>query len=222
MQQFFRKWWHTGPHSLGCSIDDHSLTLVEWGAVGPAPAGAQRWVQEAWAPGKVRDQGIWHDPAQLGAAVQALWQRAGMRCRRLDLGLPADRVVQQTWRLEAGLPDKDIRAQVNWRASQALALAWDEVAFDYRLESETQSESDLATQAPVADSMHAIQVKWLACPMAVVQAARQMSHSAGLHLRFLGVEPAHTPLVDALRGGDPALLPQWHGACDIARQGAMA
>jgi Tfp pilus assembly PilM family ATPase len=133
-------------------------------------------------------------------------------------------MVQQTLQLEAGLPDKDIRAQVNWRASQALALAWNDVAFDYRIESESQnqSESDPATQTHAVDSVDAILVKWLACPMSVVQAARQMSHSAGLHLRFLGVEPAHTPLMDALRGGDPALLPQWHGACDIARQGAMA
>jgi Tfp pilus assembly PilM family ATPase len=215
MQQFFAKRWRTGPLSLGCSIDVQSLTLVEWGAVGPASQGAQRWAQEAWAPGKVRDQGIWHDPAQLGVAVQALWQRAGMRCRRLALGLPADRVAQQNLQIEAGLPEKDIRAQVNWRASQALALAWDEVAFDYRIESDIEN-----TRA--SDSGDAIQVKWLACPMAVVQAARQMSYSARLNLRYLGVEPAHTPLMDQQHGVDPALLPQWHGACYIARQGAMA
>jgi Tfp pilus assembly PilM family ATPase len=198
--------------------------LVEWGAVGPAPPGAQRWVQEAWAPGNERNQGVWHDPAQLGAAVQALWQRAGMRCRRLALGLPADRLVQQTLRLEVGLAEKDIRAQVNWRASQVLALAWDDVAFDYRIESESeiQSESDLATQAPAADLADAIQVKWLACPMALVQAARQMSLSARLQLHFLGVESARTPRTEELYARDPVLSPQWHGACDLARQGAMA
>lgn len=220
MQQFFQKWWRTGSLCLGCSIDDQSLTLVEWGAVGPAPPGTQRWVQEAWVPGNVRDQGVWHDPAQLGAAVQVLWQRAGMRCRRLALGLPADRLVQQTLRLEAGLAEKDIRAQVNWRASQVLALAWDEVAFDYQIESEIDLDS--ATQAPASDAGETIQVRWLACPMAMVQAARQMSLSARLQLHFLGVESARTPRMDELYAGDPVLSPQWHGACDLARQGAMA
>lgn len=228
MQQFFEKWWRTGPLSLGCLIDAHSLTLVEWGGVWPAQPCVQRWVQEACAPGTARDQVVdrvvWNDPAQIGAAVQALRQRAGMRCRRLALGLPADRVVQQTLRLEAGLSKKDIRAQVNWRASQVLALSWDEVAFDYQIEmeSENQSQSDIATQTPAADSTVAIQVKWMACPMAVVKAAKQISHHAGLHLRFLGVEPARSALMDEPHGGDPAFLSQWHGACDLARQGAMA
>ncbi len=56
----------------------------------------------------------------MGAAVGRLWQRGGMQCRRLAMGLPADRVVLQTLQVGADCPANELPAQVNWRASQAL------------------------------------------------------------------------------------------------------
>ena len=221
MQQSFAKWWRRAPVCLGFSVNAQSMTLVEWGRAGLAQAPLPRWAQEVWAPGEKQDAkpgpSAWEEPAQLaqlGAAVHAAWQRAGMRCRRLAMGLPSELVVQQTLQLDADLPARELRAQVNWSASQALDLAWDEVAFDFRI--------DQPADGQAAQPGASLTVTWLACPMTLVQAAQQMSHNAGLRLQFLGVEPAHLRQVEDLQMGEPALAPQWHLACEMARQGSIA
>lgn len=221
MQQSFAKWWRRAPVCLGFSVNAQSMTLVEWGRAGLAQAPLERWAQEVWAPGEKQDAkpgpSAWEEPAQLaqlGAAVHAAWQRAGMRCRRLAMGLPSELVVQQTLQLDADLPARELRAQVNWSASQALDLAWDEVAFDFRI--------DQPADAQAAQPGASLTVTWLACPMALVQAAQQMSHSAGLRLQFLGVEPAHMPLFEVPASDLAGLSPQWHLACEMARQGSIA
>lgn len=221
MQQSFAKWWRRAPVCLGFSVNAQSMTLVEWGRAGLAQAPLERWAQEVWAMGEKQDgkpgPSAWDEPAQLaqlGAAVHAAWQRAGMRCRRLAMGLPSELVVQQTLQLDADLPARELRAQVNWSASQALDLAWDEVAFDFRI--------DQPADGQAAQPGASLTVTWLACPMSLVQAAQQMSHNAGLRLQFLGVEPAHLRQVEDLQMGEPALAPQWHLACEMARQGSIA
>jgi Tfp pilus assembly PilM family ATPase len=122
------------------------------------------------------------------------------------MGVPADRVVLQTLQVDADWPASELRAQVNWRASQALGLNWDEVAFDYRMESQGEH----------------LAVQWLACPVALVHAAQLMSRTARLRLQFLGVEPAQTPLRKEIQGSAPALFPQWQMACEMARQGSQS
>lgn len=226
MQQSFAKWWRRAPVCLGFSVNAKSMTLVEWGPAGLAQAPLPRWAQEVWGAGDAGEaQGekpglsAWDEPAQLaqlGTAVRTAWQRAGMRCRRLAMGLPSQVVVQQTLQLDADVPAGELRAQVNWSASQALELAWDEVAFDFRIENPAV-EADARAVQPGAS----LTVNWLACPMALVHAAQQMSHSAGLRLQFLGVEPAHLRQVQDLQMGEPALAPQWHLACEMARQGSI-
>ena len=221
MQQSFAKWWRRAPVCLGFSVNAQSMTLVEWGRAGLAQAPLERWAQEVWAPGEKQDAkpgpSAWEEPAQLaqlGAAVRTAWQRAGMRCRRLAMGLPSELVVQQTLQLDADLPARELRAQVNWSASQALDLAWDEVAFDFRI--------DQPADGQAAQPGASLTVTWLACPMALVQAAQQMSHSAGLRLQFLGVEPAHMPVSEGPASDLAGLSPQWHLACEMARQGSIA
>lgn len=221
MQQSFAKWWRRAPVCLGFSVNAQSMTLVEWCRAGLAQAPLERWAQEVWAPGEKQDGkpglSAWDEPAQLaqlGAAVRTAWQRAGMRCRRLAMGLPSELMVQQTLQLDADLPARELRAQVNWSASQALDLAWDEVAFDFRI--------DKPADAQAAQPGTSLTVTWLACPMTLVQAAQQMSHSAGLRLQFLGVEPAHMPLSEDAASDLAGLSPQWHLACEMARQGSIA
>ena len=221
MQQSFAKWWRRAPVCLGFSVNAQSMTLVEWGRAGLAQAPLERWAQEVWTPGEKQDAkpgpSAWEEPAQLaqlGAAVRTAWQRAGMRCRRLAMGLPSELVVQQTLQLDADLPARELRAQVNWSASQALDLAWDEVAFDFRI--------DKPADAQAAQPGASLTVTWLACPMTLVQAAQQMSHSAGLRLQFLGVEPAHMPVSEGPASDLAGLSPQWHLACEMARQGSIA
>jgi Tfp pilus assembly PilM family ATPase len=206
MVQRFVRGWRQAPVCLGLSIHDQRMTLVEWHAAGAAQPSVQRWVQEEWMPSAEPAPGLWDEPARMGATLGRLWQRAGMQCRRLAVGLPADRVVLQTLQVEADCPANELRAQVNWRASQALGLNWDEVAFDYRTES---------PDGPLT-------VHWLACPMALVHAAQLMSRAARLHLQFVGVEPAHMGLRENQQGGAPALLPQLQMACEMARQGSQS
>jgi len=122
------------------------------------------------------------------------------------MGLPADRVVLQTFQVDADWPTSELRAQVNWRASQALGLDWNEVAFDYRMESQGGHRT----------------VHWLACPMALVHAAQLMSRTARLRLQFLGVEPAQTSLQEGMQGSAPELFPQRQVACEMARQGSQS
>jgi len=221
MKHSFAKWWRCAPAWLGFSVDAQGMTLVEWCPTGRAPASATCWGQEKWPHGDAHPLGAWRDPAELGTEVLSLWQRSGMRCRRLAMGLPADRVVQQTLQVDADLPASEVRAQVNWSASQVLDLAWNDVAFDYRVEN--QGDASLHPR-------ESLTVNWLACPMALVQAARQMSRTARLQLQFLGVEPVHRlPLEERLGGAPvetpvvaPELSPQFLLACEMARQGAVA
>jgi hypothetical protein len=221
VQQSFAKWWRRAPVCLGFSVNAQSMTLVEWCPVDLAQAPLERWAQEVWTPGEKQDGkpglSAWEEPAQLaqlGAAVRTAWQRAGMRCRRLAMGLPSELMVQQTLQLDADLPARELRAQVNWSASQALDLAWDEVAFDFRI--------DKPADAQAAQPGTSLTVTWLACPMTLVQAAQQMSLSAGLRLQFLGVESAHMPLSEDAASDLAGLSPQWHLACEMARQGSIA
>lgn len=206
MMQCFVKGWRRTPVWLGLSIHDQRMTLVEWRAVVATQPPLPRWAQEEWVPSAEPTPGLWEEPAKWGAALGRLWQRAGMQCRRLAMGLPADRVVLQTLQVQADCPANELRAQVNWRASQALGLNWDEVAFDYRMES---------LGGPLT-------VHWLACPMKLVHAAQLMSRAAGLRLQFLGVEPAHMDLREEKRGAAPELLPQLQVACEMARQGSQS
>ena len=210
MQHSFGNWWQRGSVWLGLSVNAHSMTLVEWRPMQAPIAPLQRWAQETWALGPSIAPDPWEDPTRLGLAVQALAQRAGLRCRRLAMGVAADRVVQQRMPVEPGLPARDVRAQVNWSASQALGLAWHEVAFDYRLVPEDVTGS-AALDAPRT-------VDWLACPMRLVQAAQLMSRSAHLRLQFLGVEPVPMALTQAATAAGPAQL---QVACEMARQGAQ-
>ena len=216
MKTLWDSWGFRVPVCLGLSFNAQSLSLVEWRPTRPAHSPGQRWGQEEWAQGALQGPGTEIAPARLGAAVQSVWRRSGLRCQKLAMGLPADRVVQQSLQLDADLPDRDIRAQVNWRASEVLSLAWDQVAFDYRV--------DVAPLpgALGAPSTASLQVRWLACPRVLVQAAQQMSRSAGLHLCLLGLEPAQPPPQQDLAGMDAGLTPQWHLACEMARQGAGA
>lgn len=211
--------WHDASIWLGLSVNEQSLTLVEGAQRSWPPEPGQRWVQAPWAPPHTPAlfsapfAGM--DPVALGTAVRTQWQRAGMRCRRLAMGVPADRVVQQSLQLEADVPAHEVRAQVQWSASQALGLEWDEVAFDLRLEPAVVQHG-LATSA--VQTVH-----WLACPRAWVQAAQQMSRVAQLRLQFLGVEPVHGPASDpgiADAAQKPAPV-QWQRACEMARQGAL-
>jgi Tfp pilus assembly PilM family ATPase len=206
MMQCFVRGWRRTPVWLGLSIHDQRMTLVEWHAVAATQAPLSRWAQEEWVPSTQPAPGLWDEPAKSGATLGRLWQRAGMQCRRLAMGLPANRVVLQTLQVQADCPANELRAQVNWRASQALGLNWDEVAFDYRMESPDGPQT----------------VQWLACPLALVQAAQLMSRAAGLRLQFLGVEPAHMGLREEKQGGAPDLLPQLQVACEMARQGSQS
>lgn len=211
--------WQRAPVWLGLSVNAHSLTLVEGADPRWPPAPGQRWVQAAWT--SPHNSALSSDPfagmdlVALGTAVRTQWQRAGMCCRRLAMGVPADRVVQQSLQLEADVPAHEVRAQVQWSASQALGLEWSEVAFDVRLEPPLVQHG-LETSA--VQTVH-----WLACPRAWVQAAQQMSRVAQLRLQFLGVEPVDGPASDpgiADAAQKPAPV-QWHKASEMARQGAL-
>ena len=189
---------------------------MEWRPTRASHSPGQRWGQEKWPQGALQGPGTEIDPARLGAAVQRVWRRSGMRCQKLAMGLPADLVVQQNLQLDADLPERDIRAQVNWRASEVLSLAWDQVAFDYRVVVAP------LTGARGSPSTASLSVSWLACPRALVQAAQQMSRSAGLHLCLLGLESAQPPPEEDHAGMDADLIPQLLRACEMARQGAGA
>lgn len=223
MAQFLAKWWRRTPTCLGVSHNASGMTLVQWSPCDPAQAPGQRWAQEDWAPTEALDAPGWDDPLKSGAMLASLHQRAGLSCRRLAMGLPADRVLQQSLQVAADLPARDVRDQVNWSASQALDLAWDEVAFDYQIESPGDVEALSPSGASTPNAF--LTVNWIACPMALVQAAQQMSRAARLHLQFLGVEPALMPAwheaFNAVPADAPAFSPQWHMAYELARQGAQ-
>ena len=218
MQQSFSTGGRRSSPWLGLSLDDQSMTLVEWCPAPRAQAAGPRWAQEVWAQGQRQDLVAWDEPVRWGAAVQMLWQRSGMRCRRLALALPAERVVQQTLQVDADLPAREVRAQVQWSASQTLDLAWDAVAFDYRVER--------PADAPAERPGHAVTVNWLACPLVLVRAAQQMSRAARLELQFVGVELVHGAAWAHLRsevpGGTVEFSAQLHRACEVAHQGAVA
>lgn len=216
MQHSFAPWRWLRPAWLGLSVNTQSMTLVEWRPGHSVPPTRLRWGQETWAVEAFGADSAdpWADPNRLGLAVQALAHRVGLRCRRLAMGMAAHQVVQQRMQLEAGLPLRELRAQVNWHASQALGLAWNEVAFDYRLEPQDAGVSHGPAE-PLA-------LHWVACPMARVHAAQQMSRAAGLHLQFLGLAPEPFCLSPQAQVTAPERPAQWHLACDMARQGAQA
>lgn len=219
MRQSWYQRWRGSSVWLGLSVNDQSLTLVEGAHLLWPPAAGQRWSQASWAPAQPPTsfqgpEGL-SDPLTLGAAVRSAWQRAGMRCRRLAMGVPADRVVQQSLQVDADVPVHEVRDQVQWSASQALALAWDEVAFDVRIEPASKAQG---TEWAAQQTVH-----WLACPLAWVQGAQQMSRVAQLRLQFFGVEPLDVPWT--LEGMADAAQPpplQWHRARDMACQAARA
>jgi len=216
MKTFFGRRGSRVPVCLGLSFDAQSLSLVEWSPTRPAYSSCLRWGQQDGSQGEWSGPALQRDPARLGAAVRSLWRSSGMRCQKLAMGLPADLVVQQNLQLDADLPERDIRAQVNWRASEVLSLAWDQVAFDYRV---VVAPLTGARGSPPTASLS---VSWLACPRALVQAAQQMSRSAGLHLCLLGLESAQPPPEEDHAGMDADLIPQLLRACEMARQGAGA
>lgn len=209
MQHWFAKWWSRGPVWLGLSLNHGSMTLVQWRAAGTEPLASPRCGQDACS---IPATDPWQDPVGCGAQVQTLVRRLGVRCRRLAMGVPAERVVQQRLQVDADLPAGELRAQVQWSASQALGLAWDEVACDHRFDEDGEA---LATGAPRT-------VHWLACPLSLVQAAQQISQAAGLSLQFLGVEPAHSAQEMAEPSAAPKILTPVQVACELARQGAQS
>ena len=216
MLHSFAKWWSGRPVWLGLSVNAQSMTLVEWRAAGCAQPTTLRWGQETWTAG-AHDSAVsdpWQDPSRLGVAVQELAQRTGVRCRRLALGVSADRVVQQRLQVQANWPVSELRAQVQWSASQALGLGWDEVSFDYRFDPQDDA---LSPQAQGFRTLH-----WLACPMALVLAAQQMCRSAHLSLQFMGVEPAQIGRPALTIAGMPEGPVQLLVACEMARQGAQS
>ncbi len=211
MQQSLAKWWNPRPVCLGLSVSDQSMTLVEWRPKGAMQSPRQHGVQETCCDRSGRPlsgASAWEDPAQMGSALARMWQKAGMRCRRLAMGVPADRVVHHRFQVEADLPKHELRTQVRWSASQALALEWPEVAFDYRIEKPT---GDLT-----ADGL--VTVHWTACPIAWVHQAQHISRVAHLQLQFLGVEPERSWRMDEGPCQDPESGSQWSLACEMARQ----
>lgn len=209
--------WQSAPLCLGLSFDAQSLTLLEGPGWCWPPEPGLRWAQAAWSasdnpvpsPSPVPNPLM--DPVALGTSVRTAWQGSGMRCRRLAMGVPADQVVQQVLQIDADLPAHEVRTQVQWQASQALAMEWQEVAFDYQL--------DPAARPPGPRSEASQTVHWLACPLAWVQWAQQMSRAAQLRLQFLGVEPL------GLQGSADTFMQmsaplQWQRASEMARQGA--
>jgi Tfp pilus assembly PilM family ATPase len=212
----FAKWWSGRPVWLGLSVNAQGMTLVEWSAAARAQPSALRWGQASWTA-VASDPAVtdpWQDPSRLGVAVQELAQRTGVRCRRLAMGVSAERVVQQRLQVEANWPVSELRAQVQWNASQALGLAWDEVAFDYRFDPQ---DDGLSPQADGLRTLH-----WLACPLALVLAAQQMCRSARLRLQFMGVEPAQIGGPELTFAGMPEGPVQLQLACEMARQGAQS
>jgi len=214
VQHSFAKWWSRGPVWLGLSLNQGRMALVPWRAAGTEPPASPRWRQEAWALDacSIPATDPWQDPVGCGAPLQRLVQRLGVRCRRLAMGVPAERVVQQRLQVDADLPAGELRAQVQWSASQALGLAWDEVACDHRFDEDGEA---LTSGAPRT-------VHWLACPLTLVQAAQQISQAAGLRLQFLGVEPAHSAQEMAEPSATQQVLTSVQVACELARQGAQS
>ncbi len=204
MFQSFGKWRRQSPGWLGLSIDAQGMTLVDLGPASMASGQIQRSVAKDWVDPTASP---WQDPLASGAAIQNWLKRAELPRRRLAMGLPQDQVAQDSLQVEDALPEKDIRAQVVWAASQRLQLEWDAVVVDYRCElQETESRSISGSRT----------VFWGACGIAWTRAADQMSRAAGLSLQFLGVEPAMD-------------LAIWEGtslryriACDLAWQGARS
>ncbi len=216
MPRSFAKWWSGRTVWLGLSVNAQSMTLVEWSAAGCAQPSALRWGQASWTAAAF-DPAVtdpWQDPSRLGVAVQDLAQRSGVRCRRLAMGVSADRVVQQRLQVDANWPVSELRAQVQWSASQALGLAWDEVTVDYRFDPQDDALS------PQADGFRTLH--WLACPLALVLAAQQMCRSARLSLQFMGVEPAQIGRPELTFAGIPDVPVQLQVACEMARQGAQS
>ena len=124
------------------------------------------------------------------------------------------RVVQQRLQVDANWPVSELRAQVQWSASQALGLAWDEVTVDYRFDPQ---DDVLLPQTDGFRTLH-----WLACPLALVLAAQQMCRSARLSLQFMGVEPAQIGRPELTFAGRPDVPVQLQVACEMARQGAQS
>lgn len=114
--------------SLSLALGQHVLTLLHVRDAGRGVEVLGRW--EADTPSGSISGGAVQDPVRLGAALRALWRKAGVRDRKVNVVLPPAGYSARALRLP-DIPHRERRAIVRGELEQNGALPFGGGGFDY-------------------------------------------------------------------------------------------
>lgn len=119
------------PSPIGLDIGSSSITAVQIAPSRRGPAVLERVGRVPVPPGAMRDGEI-VSPDIVGAALRELWATAGLRGRRVALGVSNQQVVVRQVDLPS-LPDKELRQSLPFQVDEAIPIPVDQAILDFHV-----------------------------------------------------------------------------------------
>lgn len=112
--------------TLSRGVDSYRLDKF---GLGPVPAGALEGHRVA-------------KPGELGAALQDLLKRSGIKAKRAAVAVSGSSVITKTLSLPAGMSDRELEALVQLEADQYIPYSLDEVKIDFEVLGPTRGSAE--------------------------------------------------------------------------------
>lgn len=142
---------------IGLDISSSAIKLVELSKSGSGYK-VEAYAAEGLPSNAVNEKAI-TDVDAVGAAIRRAVKRSGSKLNDVAVAIAGDAVITKTIQLPAGLPSRELEAQVELQADQYIPFPMEEVRFDFEVLGPSERDTELLDVELVASRIENVELR---------------------------------------------------------------